>query len=113
MTTFGGQTPSSDSQPNIVYRVQEWSYGNGYKAYVPDGANATLYNAQVNFDYLSGAKWTAFQTWMNANPPWVTWTGDGQLLPSSLTFRTTKDGYQVTTLPGGVYQIQFDCEQVF
>jgi phage-related protein len=113
MTTFAGITPSSDSQVTPVYRVQEYTYGNGYKAYAPDGANGTIVTAQVNFDYLTTAQSTALEAWFAANPPWVTWSGDGVLLSASLTFRVTKDGWQKTVLPGGINQYQFDIEQVF
>jgi hypothetical protein len=113
MSTFNGLVPSSDSQVNPVYRVQEWSYGNGYKAYAPDGANGTIVTAQVNFDYLNATQSASLEAWFASNPTWVTWPGDGLLLSASLTFRITKDGWQKTVLPGGVNQYQFNVEQVF
>lgn len=113
MSVFGGLTPSGDTEVNPLYRVQQWAYGNGYKAWAPDGANGLLYTAQINFDYLSSANYATLLAWLVASPPWVTWTGDGSVLSSSLSFRVTADGWQVTTLPGGVYQVQFDVEQAF
>src|ERR1700730_6994691 len=102
MTTFGGLTPSSDSQINYIYRVQSYQYGNGYKAVAPDGANSLIIQAQVNFDYLAAANSSTLDTWLFANPQWVAWAGDGTLLPSSKQFRVLD--WQKTGLPGGVNQ---------
>lgn len=113
LLTFNGLTPSSDSEVTPVYRVQEWNYGNGLKAYAPDGANGLVYTAQVNFDNLSAASSALLEAWFAACPPWVTWNGDGVLLSSSIQFRMTKDGWQKTVMPGGVNQYQFNVEQVY
>jgi hypothetical protein len=113
MTTFGGLVPSSTSQINTTYRIQEYQYGNGYTAFAPDGANMTLINAQVNFDNLDSSRAATLDTWIAANPTTITWAGDGTLLPTNRTFRITKDGVQKTPLSGGVFGYQFNVMQVY
>jgi|SRR6185437_1365476 len=113
MTTFNGLIPSSSSQGTIIYRVQEYQYGNGYKGVAPDGANATITTYQINFDNLDSARATTLETWLGANQPWVVWSGDGTVLPSNRSFRVTKDGYQKNPQAGNVWSYQFNVEQVF
>jgi hypothetical protein len=113
MTAFNGLIPSADSQETMTYRVQEYQYGNGYTAFAPDGANGTIITWQINFDNLSASMSSTLESWFSSNPPWITWLGDGVILPNSLTFRMTKDGWQKTALPGGVNQYQFNVMQVF
>lgn len=113
MTTFGGLVPSSSSQETLIYRVQEYQYGNGYTAFAPDGANGQIITWQINFDNISSTQSTTLETWLNANPTWTTWLGDGSVLPNTKTFRITKDGWQKTAMPGGVNSYQFNVTQVF
>jgi phage-related protein len=112
-TPFGGLIPSASSQKTVLYRLQEYQYGNGIKAFAPDGANGIIITWQINFDQLDATRVTTLETWLAANPTWITWVGDGTILPSNKTFRITKDGYQVTEMPGGVAAYQFNVEQVF
>lgn len=116
MTTFGGLTPSADSQQTqrtMTYRFLNYKYGNGYEARLPDGANAQIDTWQITFDNLDAADSTALETWLLANPPYVTWSGDGIILPSANTYWITKDGYQKQPMPGGVNAFTFNIEQVF
>lgn len=114
MTTFGGLVPSSSSQETMTFRVQEYQYANGYKAVSPDGANAQIITWQINFDSISASMSSTLESWLNGSAlPWQTWAGDGTILPSSKTFRMTKDGWQKTSVPGGVNSYQLNIEQVF
>jgi hypothetical protein len=112
-SVFGGLTPSKDSQETVVYRVQETQLGNGYKAVSPDGANGTMITWQINFDNIDGTMSAALEAWFKTVPCWITWLGDGVILPADLTFRITKDGWQKTALPGNINSYQFNVEQVF
>jgi phage-related protein len=116
MAVFGGLTPSADSQQTqqtMVVRVLSFAYGNGYDVMIPDGANPTRDTWQITFDSLSAADTTTLNNWLKANPPWVTWNGDGVLLDASLTYRVTLDSWQRLAYPGTVNGFTFNVEQVF
>jgi hypothetical protein len=116
MTLFGGVTPSSASQQTqetMTYRVLAYQYGNGYESRVPDGANPQKDTWTISFDNLNATDSASVQAWLTANPPWVTFNGDGVILPSANTYWITKDGYQNTPLPGNVNSFQFNIEQTY
>src|SRR6186713_470245 len=101
MATFGGLVPSSSSQVTTSYRVLEFSVGNGYKAVAPDGANPVFITAQVNFDNLDPTRSATLEAWLATDQPWISWAGDGTLLPSSKFFKLTKDGWTKNPIAGG------------
>jgi hypothetical protein len=116
MTIFGGLTPSSASQQTQqtkTYRILSYQYGNGYEARTPDGANPIKDTWQITFDNLNATDSATLITWLNANPPWITFNGDGVILNSAFTYWITKDGYQKTPLPGNVNAFTFNIEQSF
>jgi phage-related protein len=113
MAVFGGVLPSIGSQMPMKYRVNAYKYGNGYEAVGPDGANGVLINWQFNWDNLDSARSALVEAWLNSVPPWVTWAGDGTILPSSKTFRVTTDGWQKTALQGQVNSYTVSVEQVY
>jgi phage-related protein len=113
MAAFAGLTPSTSSQMAMKYRVAEFQYGNGYKAVGPDGANGKLISWQLSFENLAAPQAAALEDWLDDNPPWVTWAGDGVFLPSNRYFRMTTEGYQKTHLPGNVATFTFSVDQAF
>jgi phage-related protein len=116
MTAFGGLKPQNQSQQTqqtMTYRVLAYKYGNGYEAMLPDGANAQIDTWTISFDNLNAADSATLTTWLQANPPWVLWNGDGVILPSNKTYSVTVDGWQVTPMPGNVNGFTFNVAQRF
>jgi phage-related protein len=113
---FGGVTPSAASQQTqetLTYRVLSYKYGNGYESVLPDGANANVDTWEITFDSLDKTDSASLQAWLNEFPPWETFQGDGNILPSTRTYRITNDGYQIQPMAGGVNQFQFNLAEVF
>jgi phage-related protein len=113
---FGGLIPSDSSQQTQqtqTFRVLDFRYGNGYEQVLPDGANAYVDTWQLTWDNIAQAQYLLLLAWLQANPPWVTWNGDGVILPSANTYRMTNDGWQVLPMSGSVYGVSFNIQQVF
>jgi hypothetical protein len=116
MTLFNGLIPSSASQQTqqtMTYRMLKFQYGNGYEARSPDGANPKKDTWQISFDTLDAAQSTLLESWLGLNPSWVSWNGDGTILPSSKTYWLTESGYIKTPMPGNVNAYTFNIEQSF
>jgi hypothetical protein len=113
MTTFGGLIPSATSQITTTYRIASFKYGNGYEARSPDGPNPTCEVGQVNFDNITSIQFATLLAWITANPPYVTWLGDGVLLSSSKTYWINKDGWQKQAMPGNIYSVTLNVEQTY
>jgi hypothetical protein len=116
MTVFNGVTPSSQSQQTqrtVKYRTLEYVYGTGYKAILPDGANASIDTWTITWDNIGPAQSTLLENWLIASPPWVTWNGDGAILPATNVYRVTEDGYQKQPMDAGVNAFTVNVEQVF
>ena len=116
MTVFGGLIPSSGSgstQRTMTYRMLAYKYGNGYEQMLPDGANASIDTMTVAFDNLNATDTATLIAWLATNKPWVTWSGDGTVLPSTKTYSITADGYQQTLNSAGVNAFTFNVAQRF
>lgn len=114
MTTFGGVVPSSTSQITYSYRENSYQYGNGYESVQPDGANGQIVGGTAEFDNLDAVRGPALLTWLKANPSWISWAGDGVLLPTTQQFRVAADGYQIQYKPGNIIDsIQVAIKSVF
>lgn len=113
--TFNGILPSgTNTQINYTYRSNVYQLGDGYKDVSPDGINSLIINGTLQWDNLSATQWAGTDgllAWITANPPSVTWPGDGTALPTTVQFRITEDGIQINPSTGGVVQVQITFEQ--
>jgi phage-related protein len=116
MANFGGIYPSAQSQQTqmtMVPRVLNFRQGNGYQQIAPDGPNSMIEQWQITWDALGAANSTTLQAWLVANPPTVTFVGDGVLLSASKTYHMTLDGWQKQPMSGGVNQFTTNIEEWF
>lgn len=116
MTVFAGVLPSSQSQQTqrtLKYRTLEYAYGSGYKAILPDGANAQIDTWTITWDNIGPVQSAALEAWILSVPPWITWNGDGTILPAANVYRQTEDGYQKQPMDAGVNAFTLNVEQVF
>lgn len=116
MANFNGVYPSAQSQQTqktVTPRILAFRQGNGYQQVAADGPNFMPEQWQLTWDALGAAQSTSLESWLNANPPTVTFVGDGVLLSASKTYHMTIDGWQSQPMSGGVNQYTTNIEEWF